>query len=134
MPTPNLMSQELIYDVLYDSLSLADSIVQIWITVTFAVIVAAYFAGGRVGHVMHRLVSSLYGLYAVVLITRFGSSAFQIFHYRTILIERGFEPWPVPYWVSIIIGSGTFILMFAGTLATLWFMRWTRKRGEAGAT
>lgn len=133
MPTPNLMSQELIYEVLYDSLSLADSIVQIWITVTFAVIVAGYFAGGRVGRVMHRLVSSLYGLYAVVLITRFSSSAFQIFHYRNILVERGFEPWPVPYWVSIIIGGGTFVLMFAGTLATLWFMRWTRKRGETGA-
>ena len=80
MPTPTLMSQELIYQVLYDSLALADSILQIWITITFAVIVATYFAGGRVGHVMHRLVSSLYGLYAVILITRYGSSAFQIFH------------------------------------------------------
>jgi hypothetical protein len=133
MPVPKLMSQELIYDVLYDSLALADSIVQIWITVTFAVIVATYFAGNRVGRVMHRLVSSLYGLYAVVLITRFGSSAFQIFYYRDLLIQRGFEPWPVPNGVSIVIGIGTFILIFAGTVATLWFMRWTRKQGETGA-
>ena len=132
MPTPTLMSQELIYQVLYDSLALADSILQIWITITFAVIVATFFAGGRVGRVMHRLVSSLYGLYAVILITRYGSSAFQIFHYRNVLLERGFEPWPVPHGVSIVIGSGTIILMFAGTLATLWFMRWTRNQGEAG--
>jgi hypothetical protein len=128
-----VMSQELIYEVLYDSLALADSILQIWMTVTFAVIVATYIAGVRVGHVMYRLVSCLYGLYAAVLITRFGSSAFQIFHYRSTLIERGFEPWPVPYWVAITIGSGTFVLMLAGTAATLWFMRWTRSGGSDGA-
>jgi hypothetical protein len=133
MPETELMSQELIYEALYDSLSLADSILQIWMTVTFAVIVATYFAGDRVGRVMFRLVSSLYGLYAVVLITRFGSSAFQIFHYRRTLIERGFEPWPVPYWVAIVIGSGTFLLMLAGTVATLWFMYWTRSRSDGGA-
>ena len=133
MLEPELMSQELIYEVLYDSLSLADSILQIWMTVTFAVIVATYIAGGRVGQVMHRLVSSLYGLSAAVLITRYASSAFQIFHYRSTLIERGFEPWPVPYWISIVIGSGTFVLMLAGTVATLWFMRWTRNRSENGA-
>jgi len=128
MPKTEYMSQDLIYEVLYDSLSLADSILQIWMTLTFAVIVATYIAGGRVGLVMHRLVSSLYGLYAAVLITRYGSSAFQIFHYRGVLIERGFEPWPVPYPVSIVIGSGTFSLMLAGTVATLWFMRWTRNQ------
>jgi hypothetical protein len=128
------MSQELIYEVLYDALALADSILQIWMTVTFAVIVATYIAGGRVGLVMHRLVSTLYGLYAAVLITRFGSSSFQIGYYRNALIERGFEPWPVPLWVGIIIGVGTFLLMLAGTVATLWFMRWTRDRDEHSRT
>jgi hypothetical protein len=132
MPEQKLMSQELIYEALYDSLSLADSILQIWMTVTFAVIVAAYIAGGRVGQVMYRLVSSLYGLYAAVLVVRYGSSAFQIFYYRSTLIERGFEPWPVPYWVSIVIGGGTFVLMLAGTVATLWFMHWTRARNQDG--
>jgi hypothetical protein len=39
------MSQELIYDVLYSALELADSILQIWITLTFAVIVSTYVAG-----------------------------------------------------------------------------------------
>lgn len=127
------MSQELVYEVLYDSLSLADSILQLWVTVTFAVIVATFIAGDRLGRIMYRLVSNLYAFYALVLFTRYGSSAFQIFHYRNILDERGFEPWPVPYWVSIVIGSGTFLLMFAGTIATIWFMRWIFKRGATGA-
>ena len=127
------MSQELIYDVLYESLSLADSILQLWITATFAVIVATFIAGARVSRVMYRLVASLYAFYAVVLITRYCSSAFQIFYYRNILDQRGFEPWPVPYWVSMIIGSGTFLLMCAGTVAAIWFMRWTFKRGATVA-
>ena len=79
---------------------------------------------------MYGLISSLYGLSAVVLITRYLSSAFQIVRYRNVLVERGFEPWPVPYMVSIIIGSGTFALMFAGTIATLWFMHWIRRQDE----
>jgi len=132
MSTPELMTQELVYEVLYNSLSLADSIVQIWFTITFALIVAAYFAGSRVGQSMFRLISGLYGLYAAVLITRYVSSAIQIIHYRDLLVESGFEPWPVPYWVSFIIGSGTFILMFAGTIATLWFTHWTTKQSNAG--
>jgi len=69
MPPHHLMSEDLIYQMLYASLSLADSTIQIWFTVTFAIIVAGYFAGTRIGHPMYRLVSSLYGIYSLELIT-----------------------------------------------------------------
>ena len=123
------MSQESIYNTLYAALTLTDSIFQIWITLTFAVLVATYVAERRFDRSMYRLVSSLYGLASGILLIRFASAAFVAFHYKNLLLTRGFEPWPVPNVVSLIIGFGTTVLLFAGTLATLWFVRSTWKKG-----
>ena len=123
------MSQESIYSTLYAALALTDSIFQIWITLTFAVLVATYVAERRFSLGMYRLVSSLYGLASAILLVRFASAALQAFHYKNLLVTRGFEPWPVPNVVSLIIGGGTILLLFAGTLATLWFVRSTWKTG-----
>jgi hypothetical protein len=125
------MPQELIYSTLYAALTLTDSIFQIWITLTFAVVVATYVAGQRFDRPVYLLVSSLYALASVVLFTRFASAAFQAFYYKRLLVTRGFEPWPVPNFVSVIIGGGTSVLLFAGTVGTLWFVRSTWKKVEA---
>lgn len=125
------MSQESIYSTLYAALALTDSIFQIWITLTFAVLVATYVAERRFDRGMYLLVSWLYGFASVILFTRFGSAAYQAFHYKNLLVTRGFEPWPVPNLVSLIIGCGSLALLFAGTLATLWFVRSTWNRAKS---
>ena len=124
------MSQELIYSALYAALGLTDSILQIWITLTFAVIVSTYVAGKRFDRPVYRLVSGLYGLASFVLFTRFAAAAFQAFHYKDLLVERGFSPWPVPNFVSVIIGGGTIVLLLAGTVGRLWFVRSTWQATE----
>lgn len=124
------MSQELIYQTLYSSLSLADSILQIWLTVTFAVIVAAHLAGNRINGFMFLLISGLYGLAALVLMIRDASAAFQIYHYRDLLIAGGFEPWPVPRLITEMIGIGTGILLVGGSIGTLWFVYAIRKKSR----
>jgi len=125
------MSQESIYSTLYAALALTDSIFQIWITLTFAVLVATYVSERRFDRPMYRLVSSLYALGSAVLFTRFASAAYQAFHYKNLLVTRGFEPWPVPNFISVVIGVGSLGLLFAETIGTLWFVRSTWKKGEA---
>jgi hypothetical protein len=127
------MTQELIYENLYDALALTDSILQIWITLTFAVIVSTYVAGKRFDRYVYRLVSALYGFASFVLLTRFVSAAYQAFYYKDLLAEMNFAPWPVPNFVSVIIGAGTFVLIVAGTLGTLWFVRSTWVKVQAAA-
>ena len=117
------MSQESIYSTLYAALALSDSILQIWLTLTFAVLVATHVAHHRFDRGMYRLVSGLYAFASVILFTRFVSAAYQAFHYKNLLVTRGFEPWPVPNIVSVIIGAGSCVLLFCGTLGTLWFVR-----------
>jgi hypothetical protein len=124
------MSQDLIMQTLYSALSLADSILQIWLTVTFAVIVASYLAGSRINAFMYYLITGLYGLATLVLVTRFVSAAYQIFHYRDLLVANGFEPWPVPPLITQIIGGGTFLLLTGGSIATLWFVHSVRKKSH----
>lgn len=131
MTTSEPMPQDLIYSTLYAALGLTDSILQIWITLTFAVIVSTYVAGRRFDRPVYLLVSGLYGLASMILFTRFSSAAFQAFYYKNLLVTKGFDPWPVPNVVSIIIASGTCLLLFAGTLGTLWFVRNTWKNIEA---
>jgi hypothetical protein len=124
------MSQELIYSALYAALGLTDSILQIWITLTFAVIVSTYVAGKRFDRPVYLLVSGLYGLASLILFTRFASAALQAFYYKNLLVERGFAPWPVPNVISVIIGGGTIALLLAGTVGTLWFVRNTWQTTE----
>ncbi len=130
MPVEHAMSQELIYSTLYAVLALTDSIFQIWLTLTFAVLVATYVAERRFDRGMYRLVSGLYAFASGILLVRFASAAYQAFHYKNLLRARGFEPWPVPNIVSLIIGVGTFVLLLSGTLGTLWFVRGAWKKGS----
>jgi len=67
MPGSQSMSQESIYSTLYAALTLTDSIFQIWITLTFAVVVATYVAGQRFDRPVYLLVSTLYALASAVL-------------------------------------------------------------------
>lgn len=128
------MSQEMLYQTLFSALSTVDSILQIWLTVTFAVLVAAYLAGRHVNQFMYVLISTLYGLASIVLMTRFVSAAVLMFNFQNQLVVNGYKPWPVPNLIGAIIGGGTFLLMFGGTAGTLWFVRSTRKEVEAGGS
>jgi hypothetical protein len=121
------MSPELIYNALYSALSLTDSVLQIWLTLTFAVIVSTYVAGKRFDRPVYLLVSGLYAFASAIQLMRFCSAAHQAFHYKNMLVTRGLEPWPVPDVVSMLIGGGSVLLIVAGTVGTLWFVRITWK-------
>ena len=123
MQTPKPMSQELIYNALYSALDLTDHILQIWLTMTFAVIVSTYVAGKRFDRPVYLLVSGLYALASAVQLIRFCGAGYQAFYFRHLLVTRGFDPWPVPIAVSIAIALGYLVLLIAGTISTLWFVR-----------
>jgi hypothetical protein len=127
MQTMQPLPQDLIYSALYSALSLTDSVLQIWLTLTFAVIVSTYVAGKRFDRPVYLLVSSLYAFASAIQLLRFCSAAYQAFYYKDLLVSRGFQPWPVPDVVSLLIGGGSVLLIVVGTIGTLWFVRVTWK-------
>jgi len=130
MQAPQPISQEMIFNALYTAIELTDSVLQIWLTLTFAVIVSAYVAGKRFDRPVYLLVSGLYALASAIQLVRFCTASYAAFFYKNWLIERGFEAWPVPNSVSVIIGLISVVLIFAGTIGTLWFVRATWKSVE----
>jgi hypothetical protein len=130
MPAPQQMSMPQLYDVIYHALALGDSTLQIWTSFTFAVIVAVHLGADRIARSTYYLASTLYAVLASVLVLRYCADAYQILHYQKLLVERGFEPWPVPDILGVLIGIGTFILMIGGTIGTLWFARSSRSKAD----
>ena len=106
------VTQELILSSLYSALSLTDSVLQIWLTLTFAVIVSTYVAGRRFDRPVYLLVSGLYAFASAIQLLRFISATHQGFFYRNLLVARGFEAWPVHNWMSVTIGVGSVLFFF----------------------
>lgn len=125
------ISVDLIYNALFTAIQLTDSILQIWLTLTFAVIVSTYVAGKRFDRLIYRLVSGLYALASAIQLVRFCTAASQAFFYRNWLLERDFTAWPVPIVVSLVIGIGSVVLILSGSIGTLWFIRVTFRNLEA---
>ena len=105
MQAPQPISQDMIFNALYTAIELTDSVLQIWLTLTFAVIVSTYVAGKRFDRPVYLLVSGLYAIASAIQLVRFCTASYAAFFYKNWLIERGFEAWPVPNSVSVIIGA-----------------------------
>ena len=118
-------------DHVYAELAITDSVLQFWISITFAVIVAIHFVGGRLGRQMYLLMSGLYALVSLVSLARYIVSSIQLIHYIDIL--RAQHEWPVPWIYSAIAGYGTLLLLVSGSVGTLYFMHSARKSGLRSA-
>lgn len=131
MPISQSLPPDVIFSTLYSVLALTDSILQIWLTLTFAVIVSTYVAVKRFDRSVYLLITFLYSFASAIQLMRFVSAAHQAFYYKNLLDARGFGPWPVPNVVSVLIGGGSIALIIIGTLSTLWFVRATWKNVTA---
>jgi len=115
-------------DHFYAALALIDSMLQFWVSITFAVIVAVHFVGNRLGRQMYLLMSGLYALVSVVSLARYIGASIQVTHYIEVLRAEG--EWPVPLTVSAVAGFGTGLLLICGSIGTLYFMYSIRRSGE----
>ena len=125
--TNDVSTQDLI-ERFYSAVALSDSILQFWISITFAVIVATHFVGNRVGRTMHFLMTGLYALVSVISIARYLGNSIQLISFTDAL--RAIDEWPVPWIYSAVAGYGTLLLLVLGTSGTLYFMHSVRTSGS----
>ena len=108
-----------------------DAQFQFWLSVTFAVVIAGFFAGDRLTKKLSYLAAILYGLAAFVLIARFVDAARFGGMLRDSILEAGVE---IPT-VNLIVVVARFSLLILGTLAALYFLLRERvNEGETGET
>lgn len=118
----NDLSQEALYNLTYDALSFADTLFQVWLTVTFAAILAIYFSRTEISALMRRLLIALYAGTAVVLTGRWAAGMFHIMAYDKLIVEGGFAPFPTPPALGLTMGILHFSMFVVGSLATIYFM------------
>ncbi len=99
-----------------------------WLTITFAVVVAAFVAGKRLNRNLRFALALLYALACVVLSSRWLYSALDATDFRAALLASGVEL-HIP-WVTIISRILLFVL---GTLAALYFLLSERARSSEDA-
>ena len=116
------LSEEALHNLCYDALSFADNLFQMWLTVTFAAILAIYFSHSNITPYLRRLLIGLYFGASVMLIGRWCVAIiFHLVTYQKQLIENGWLPFPTPE-NARILGGLHLLLYLLGTASTLYFM------------
>ena len=115
-------SRESLYELVYSSLAFADNLFELWLTITFAAILAVYFTREHISRYMRALMIGLYGMAFILLVGRWTNAMFQILSYQTEIESLGYPPFPNPSYAPFmaLIHLLTYIV---GSLATLYFMK-----------
>jgi hypothetical protein len=113
-------------ELLYMRESVIDTQFQYWITITFAVIVASFVAKGYLSNRLRSVVTLLYLLATVVLISRWYYVALDVIGLAAQLQELGAPP-NTPYLTMI----SRVVLVTFGTSAAVIFLFSKKFRGEA---
>jgi hypothetical protein len=128
------LSEEALHNLCYNALSFADNLFQMWLTVTFAAILAIYFSQSNITPYMRRLLIGLYIGASAMLVGRWCVAIFYHFlTYQNQLIDQGLLPFPTPKYAGIL-GLLHLTLYVFGTGGTLYFMiKFSQKnvRGES---
>jgi hypothetical protein len=116
------LSQEALYNLCYSAISFGDSLFELWLTITFAAILAIFFASERITPFMRRLLLALYGGTALLLTGRWVVAMTHVLTYQRMLRDAGFEAFPSPIRTRSPLGVLHFLMFAVGSVATLYFM------------
>lgn len=118
----NELSQEALYTLIYNALSFTDTLFQVWLTVTFAAILAIYFSRAEITSWMRWLLILLYCGSSVVLTGRWMIGIGHVVTYQQVLEEAGYARFPTPVGFGTAMAAIHLLMFVVGTIATLYFM------------
>ena len=118
----NDLSQEALYNLIYSAIDFGDSLFELWLTITFAAILAVYFSSERISSFMRRLLIALYAVSSILLTGRWVVAMIHYVHYQDLILASGFDAFPTPA-MARIFGVLHFLLYAFGSVGTVYFMR-----------
>ena len=118
--------------LMYEETGIAMAEFEFWITASFAVLVAGYYAFSKLSPDLRTTVQRLYVIVAAVFIVRFLSSIYKMYEYNLELSSIGID-------VGLQIGPATAtilqtILMVIGTYAVVSFLKKMGKEHDSEHT
>ncbi len=94
---------------------------EIWLTITFAVVVAIHIGRKSINRTLLWIGCSLYLASSLTAITRYLSYTGSIRLIEQDALDAGFTPFPMDWNLGIAVGMLTLITMIGGTIATVTF-------------
>jgi hypothetical protein len=116
------MNEESYYSLIYSAMDLGDGLFELWLTVTFAVILAIYFSRDQISRLMRSLLVALYAGTAVLLAGRWCVAMIHIGHYMDELSAAGLAPFPTPMPFGYVMLILHFSMFVGGSIGTIYFM------------
>ena len=117
------LSREPLYDLIYSAISHGDNLFELWITVTFAAILAVYFTRNHISSFMRLLLMALYSGTAILLTGRWCVAMIHFLRYMEELEAAGLEPFPTPQPFGTVMAFLHLAMFVIGSFATIYFMK-----------
>lgn len=118
------MTEPELYTLLYESASQLDAVLEFWITSSFAVLLAFFFAGGKITGFLKYVILILYVLLTLYLFIRIGVAGSRIFYAANILLSMENPALPYPEGIrtaSMFNAVVLYLMMIFGTFSTIYF-------------
>ena len=108
------------YELQIATIALMNVNIEFWLGITFAVIVAFHFASGGITKRFYQFALSLYLVSSIFFAVRYFNAVSAFVAFDEILIEAGFEPYPIGN--SLLVFIATVSLFSVGTVGTALFI------------
>ena len=118
----NNFSQSDIYNMTYTIISYMDNVFSLWITITFAAILAVYFTSEKLTRFLRHLIIFLYFSTAIMLIIRWMIGASNIGAITTIANELNLQTTGTTPYLNEVGGFLNIFIFIVGTIATTYFL------------
>lgn len=116
------MSEEPYYNLIYSAMYLGDGLFELWLTITFAAILAIYFSRDQISRFMRNLLVALYTGTAVLLTGRWCVAMIHIVYYMNELSAAGLASFPTPMPFGSVMAILHFSMFAGGSIGTIYFM------------
>jgi len=97
-------------------------IVEFWVSISFAVVVACFFISGKVNRKVLKLMGFLYVLSSLFLATLYVAFAIRANHYYELMVSSGYEVAHFSNPASLTTLVLVSILFIGGTFSTVYYM------------
>jgi hypothetical protein len=107
-----------LYEIYYIVLATMDQIYEFWLTASFAVVIASYFAAKHLTRALYIVLALAYSLFSIWLAVRMWAASSKLEDIRARLLKLGetFADISLPFIVLLV---SLYVLGFAGTLLFL---------------
>ena len=108
------------------------SVLEFWVSISFAVVVASFFTSSKLNTSIIRLMAFLYILSSMFLASLYITTSIRTYHYYREMAAAGFATWHLDHPVNFVTLGLVLLLFLGGTIGTVYYMYTCVSEKESG--